>query len=402
MAITGGPGVLHFGGGILHIDWKFQRPAGDPPINVNAPRQIPVSAPSISDDEKTAVVSCLDFGRLSSGRYVAEFEEQFAAAHGMKFGVACNSGTNALKLALASACIGPGHRVACPTLTMVACGNAIRYVGATPVFIDSDPRTGNVDAGTLHWLIHAKMVDAVLAVHLYGEPIQDADFFRRFAKSRGVAWIEDCAEAHYAEHDNNGGPVGAGADYACFSFYANKIITTMGEGGMILVDNEKTAERLRRLRAHAFTPGDHFTHSELAYGDRMTDPQAAFGLVQHRRRHEFLRERAARASGYRTRLLTHPKFTLPHRSYWAANWVFPLLAVDQATRDRARRVLADAGVETRTYFKPLHQQAHFRAPHTYDSCPIACDLAARGFYLPLYPSLTLDDVDYICDVLLAI
>lgn len=367
----------------------------DPVVNCQAPRQIPVARPALGRAEADAVRDCVLSGWVAAGPRAEEFEREFAAAHGKRWGVACNSGTTALHLALAALEIGPGDQVLVPTLTMVAVANAVLYCGASPVFIDSQPGDGNPDGSLLDDRRFDKArIKAVIIPHLYGVP---AAGLLRACRRRlpGATIIEDCAESHYASVD--GQPAGSFGELACWSFYGNKIVTT-GEGGMVCTDNERLAERLRSLRAHAFTPGDHFHHRSLAFGYRMTEMSAAVGLVQHARRAELIGRRQQIAQRYFERLRRLAWIAFPERTFESAWWVFPLLAPDRSFRDRVRARLAEAGVETRTYFVPLHRQPHLRqfADGNY---PVADALSARGLYLPLYPDLSDDDVDYVCEVL---
>lgn len=367
----------------------------DPVLKTGAPRQIPVARPYVTDLDAECVRRAVSSGWVSQGPRVEEFEQAIAEAHGLKYGVACCSGTSALQLALAALGIREGERVACPTMTMVAVPNAILYVQGVPVFVDSDPETGNPDPAWVERVAWENPA-AVIVPHLYGEPA--AEFLaacRRHLPHTPV--IEDCAEAHYARLPN-GRSVGF-ANMATFSFYANKIVTS-GEGGMVCTNVDDEAERMRQLRAHAFTPGNHFHHQGLAFGMRMTDMQAALGLAQHGRRWDFLRERSAIAHQYLGRLTRIPWLSFPRRSPGSVWWVFPLLVQRGAplTRDELRAILADAGVETRTYFFPMHRQPHLRRYAT-DEYPVADDLAARGLYLPLFPGLTEDEVDYIADTI---
>lgn len=367
----------------------------DPAINPNAPRRIPVARPTIGEAEAEAAKRAILAGWVSGGPRVEEFERVFAQAHGKKYGVACNSGTSALHLALAAFDIGPGDEVVVPVLAMAAVANAVLYCGARPVFVDSQGGDGNADGS---WLADRRIagprVKAAIAAHLYGVPA--VGFLRACRKHLpGAVVIEDCAEAHYAAID--GEPAGSFGTVSCWSFYGNKIVTT-GEGGMVSTNDANMAERLRSLRAHAFTPGDHFHHQSLAFGYRMTEMAAAVGLVQHARRQELLARRKELARRYFAQLQGLAWATFPERTFESAWWVFPVLAPHREFRDRLRARLANAGVETRTYFVPLHRQPHLRKYATCDY-PAAESLSARGFYLPLYPDLTDDDVDYICEML---
>jgi perosamine synthetase len=367
----------------------------DPTVNRAAPRHIPVARPSLGEKEAAAAQAAVMSGWISGGERVAQFERAFAAAHGRRHGVACNSGTSALHLALAALDVGPGDRVLLPTLTMVAVANAVVYRGAAPVFIDVEPETGNADPHQLANVDHG--IKAAIVPHLYGVPA--AGFLqalrRRFPH---VPIIEDCAEAHYARVGTRA--CGSLGRLACFSFYANKIVTT-GEGGMVLTDEPRLADRLRSLRAHAFTPGDHFHHLELAYGYRMTDVNAAIGQVQHERHEELLARRAAVAQRYLERLDRLTWAVFPARVAGSVWWVFPLVCRNEAVRDAARAALAAAGVETRSYFWPLHRQPHLCRFATREY-QVADGLARRGLYLPLWPDMSDRDVDYVCDAIAAI
>jgi len=365
----------------------------DPIVNVNAPRWLPVAKPSLGDAEARAAYEAVRSGWISQGPIVERFERAMAKSHGKRRGVACNSGTTALHLALKAADVGPGDEVVLPALTMVACANAVLYCGAEPRFVDSELTTGNADPAQLQRAI-SRRTKAIIAPHLYGVPaIAFIEAARTLAPQATI--VEDCAECHYAMHGNR--PVGSFGRLATFSFYANKIIAG-GEGGMVLVDCERTARRLRSLRSHAFSPETHFCHEELAFGVRYTDLQAAVALVQHERRQELLARREAIARRYLEQLTGRHAIELPARTSGSAWWVFPLLARDRNARDLLRGRLAEAGVETRSYFIPLHQQKHLRQYAT-DAYPVAEQLADRGLYLPLWPDMTDEEVDYVAAVL---
>ena len=364
----------------------------DPVVNQRAARFIPVARPSLGEAEARAAYEAVRSGWISQGQVVECFEREFAACHGKRYGVSCNSGTTALHLALKAAEVEPGDEVVLPTLTMVACANAVLYCGATPRFVDSEPATGNADPAWLERALEPR-TKAVIVPHLYGAPaIEFLHAVRELAPR--AALIEDCAECHYAAA--GGRPVGSFGRFATFSFYANKIIAS-GEGGMVLVDCEQTARRLGGLRSHAFSPQTHFCHQELAFGVRYTDLQAAVALAQHRRRRELLASRAAIARRYQAHFEHLPALEIPARTSESAWWVFPLLAADGAARDRLRGRLAEAGVETRSYFWPLHRQRHLRQ-YARGEYPLADSLSARGLYLPLWPDMTDDDVDYVAAV----
>lgn len=367
----------------------------DPLINESAPRRIPVAKPSLGSLEATAAYDAIMSGWISAGPRVDDFERRFAELAGKRYGVTTNSGTTALHLALVAAGVGPGDQVVIPTLTMIAVANAVLYCGATPVFVDSLEGDGNPDG---RWLedchVAGIRTKAVIVPHLYGVPA--AGFLAACRKHLpNVPVIEDCAEAHFATID--GKPVGSFGSLSCFSFYGNKIIST-GEGGIVCTNDEQAAERLRSLRAHAFTPGNHFHHQGIAFGYRISEPQGAVGLVQLDRREEFIERRKAIAQRYIEHLRGLSWASFPERTFESAWWVFPIVTPNREFRDGLRKALADAGVDTRSYFVPLHLQPHLRRYVTHEF-PVAERLGQCGLYLPLFPDMSDGDVDYVCEVL---
>ena len=379
----------------------------DPVVNHEAERQIPVARPYLAGRKGKFLAKCLADAWISSGQMVEQFESRFASQNSSlpAHGIACNSGTTALHLALVASGVKSGDRVAIPTLTMVAVANAVRYCGAVPVFIDSllGRSAGNVDP--LAMADKSSDCNAVVIPHLYGVPSL-AKYELRASGYQGTI-IQDCAECHYATYQQLNGSstqlLDHPQDVLTFSFYANKIIAT-GEGGMVVTANPTQASRLRSLRAHAFTPGNHFHHQEMAFGYRMTDLQAAIGLAQIQRYRKLLRIRRQVAERYIAKLSSVPWLQIPPRPTGSVWWVFPILVkrahANEFTVERVRAVLAERGIETRRYFKPLHTQPHLsefvRPDQTFD---VADDLYRRGLYLPLYVGLKNDDVDYVCEAI---
>lgn len=369
----------------------------DPVLNRSG-RVIPVAKPWITDAEVNAVTDCVVSGHVSGGLRVSRFEGLFAAAHDRKYGIACNSGTTALRLALAAINIGPGDKVAMPTLTMVAVANAVLDCGATPVFCDSDlDGDGNIDVYRAVTVCFEQQCSAIILPHLYGHPIEfrEQDF--------PCPVIEDCAEIPYARFAD-GDSIGTRSTLACFSFYGNKIVTT-GEGGMVLCSEKLLNARLRGLRAHAFSEQEHFNHTEHAFGYRMSDMQAALGIAQHARADDILLRRQQVAEWYAEHLDGIKTLQLPAMPAGGVWWVFPVhVSADhyRRPRDDFRKACHAAGIETRTYFRPLHRQRHllkFAPPDAESRFYNADTHWQRGFYLPLYPEMTEDDVAYIAGVL---
>jgi len=368
----------------------------DPILNTKAEKLIWVAQPSLGLEEATAVASAVADNWISQGPKVKEFEEQIAKQTGKRFGSACNSGTTALHLALHVCDVGPEHEVVIPDLTMIALANAVLLTRATPVFADSSPKSavGNVELNTLKDKITEK-TKAVVVVHTYGEPVVDIEEIVEYCHNRGIWVIEDCAECHLGRL--NGKPLGSFGDVAIFSFYSNKIITT-GEGGMVTTNFQTMKERLDRVRMHAFTPGKHFCHTERAFGYRMTDLQAAIGIAQLTKADDFIERRLVIRKQYEECLEDVPYLNIPSTTDESAHWVMPMLADSLKERDGIRKHMADHGIDSRTYFQPMHEQ-QFLTRFAEGSYPVSKILADRGFYVPLYPKLSNEDVSYVIGVL---
>jgi perosamine synthetase len=354
-------------------------------LNLKAKRVIRVAEPWITDAEKAAVKYVLDSGWISSGPRVQQFEKEFAAAHDLPHGTACSSGFAALRLALAAANVKPGDHVVTSTMTMVAVAAAIIEAGAIPVFVDCDPE-GDPEICDLAEACNKHSAAACILPHLYSVAYNPAG--ERFC----CPVIEDCSECHYGKYRNyETQSVGSASDFACFSFYANKIITTGGEGGIVLSKDPDDKRRLDKLRSYAFSESEHFCHREHAFNFRMTEMQAAFGLAQHFRREEIIARRLEIAKEYTCELANTP-LCLPPDYPGRAWWVYPIRSIPLGS---IRSELHLAGIETRTYFKPLHQQPHLRKYAIGQTFENSDNLYRRGFYIPLYPQMSAEDVQYV-------
>jgi perosamine synthetase len=356
---------------------------------------IPVCEPLLDGNESRYVAQAIASNWVSSaGPYVKEFEQEFSRACAASFGVACSSGTAALHLALAAHGIGAGDEVIVPTFTMVATANAVKYTGATPVFVDSEPDTWNLDLDAVEAKI-SRRTRAIIPVHTYGHPV-DMDRLTALASAHSIRIIEDAAEAHGARY--KGRPVGSLGDSACFSFYANKIITT-GEGGMVLTNDPKVAALARNLRDHAFSQVRHFWHQRLGFNYRMTNLQAAVGLAQTERLKDLVALRRANAALYRRLLMDVPGLSLPPEADWASSvfWMYGILVEDSfgVSRDELREYMADRGIETRTFFVPMHLQPIYYEEYGSEAYPVAEELCRKGMYLPSGPNLPASEVEYV-------
>jgi perosamine synthetase len=384
-------------------------PGRDPELQVRIPRIpvseldlqtriIPVCEPTLNGNEAEYVLDCIESNWISSaGKYIPRFEEDFAEACGTRYGVACVNGTVALHLALATLGIGPGDEVILPTFTMIATINAVTYTGATPVLVDSEPVTWNMDLNQVADKITSR-TRVVMPVHTYGHPV-DMDPLLELAERHGLYIIEDAAEAHGAEY--KGRRAGSLGHAGCFSFYANKVITT-GEGGMITTDDPDIAQLASHLRDHAFSDERHFWHKYLGFNYRMTNLQAAVGLAQMEQMESFVRARRANAARYTAALQSIPGIVTPPEADWAKSvfWMYSILVEDEfgMTRDQLRAYLAEHGIETRTFFIPMHLQPIYYQAFQGQRYPISEMLCQRGFYLPSASSLTPREIDYITEM----
>ncbi|HLO13718.1 MAG TPA: DegT/DnrJ/EryC1/StrS family aminotransferase [Anaerolineales bacterium] len=365
--------------------------------------KIPVFEPAIEQDEIDSVVAALKRGEISGtfGESLKEFEQRFAEYCECKYGVAVANGTVALHLAVAAAGIQPGDEVLVSACTNIATALCVAHNNAIPVPVDSENITWNLDLDLIESLITPK-TRAIIPVHLYGHPV-DMDRLMKIARQHHLIVIEDAAEAHGATV--RGCKVGSFGNMACFSFYANKIITT-GEGGMVITNDEKLAERLRLLRNLGFTT-PRFRHEVLAYNFRMTGYQAALGVAQLNKVERIIEEKRRIAHTYNRYLGDIPGLQLPVELDWARNvyWMYALTVKPDfgLTRDELAQKLAEAGIETRTFFCPMNQQPCLQKIPGFRALPlpVADELWLTGLYLPSTHTLTEATIGKIADVIQA-
>jgi perosamine synthetase len=321
------------------------------------------------------------------------FEGQFAAYCEVEHAVATNNGTSALHLALLGMGVGPGDEVIVPTLTFVATANAVTYCGARPVFVDSEPRTMNLDAAQLEAAITSR-TKGILAVHLYGHPA-DMDAIAEVAERHGLFVIEDAAEAHGALY--KGRKVGGLADAGTFSFFGNKIITT-GEGGMVTLRDAGRTERIRLLRGQGMQQDRRYWFPVVGYNYRMTNIQAALGLAQLEQIAQYTAHHRQVAGWYTEELApVAGALQLPVEAPWArhAYWLYTVvLGGDVAVeRDAVMGGLAAVGIETRPVFYPMHvMEPYYEGRGRY---PVAERLSERGLSLPTHVGMKREDVVYV-------
>lgn len=361
--------------------------------------KIPVASPSLIGNEKEYVNDCLDSGWISSaGKYVELFETRFAEFCGVKHGIACCNGTVALHATLAALNVQPGDEVIVPTLTFVATANAVSYCGATPVFVDSENDTWNLDPARVAAKITPR-TKGIIAVHLYGHPAR-MDALKEIARAYDLFLLEDAAEAHGATYE--GQTVGSLGDAAVFSFYANKIITT-GEGGMVVTDNDALAERVRRLRGQGLDPARRYWFPIIGYNYRMMNLAAAIGLAQLEKIDEQLKLRAQIAALYQENLRGIDGLTWQHEQSWARHiyWMFNVVLEPDnwGERDEVMAKLEEKGIETRPVFYPMHVLPPYLNAARAEKFPVADRLAGNGISLPTWGGLKDIEISYICHAL---
>jgi len=363
---------------------------------MNATAFVPVNEPLLTGNEKKYLNQCIDTGWISSdGPFIREFEEKVATKVGRRHGVAVCNGSAALDVAVASLGIGPGDEVILPTHTIISCAAAIVRAGATPVLVDSDLHTWNMRPDEIARKITPR-TRAIMVVHIYGLPV-DMDPVLELARRHGLKIIEDAAEVIGQTY--RGKACGSFGDVSTFSFYPNKLITT-GEGGMVLVDDDLLAEKARGLRNLCFQASRRFVHEELGWNFRVSNLQAAVGLAQFERWDEAVAKKREIGRLYTELLAAVPQIDLPVASTdYAQNiyWVYGLLLNDSAGIDAPEAMLRlnKAGIGTRPFFWPMHEQPVFRRMGLFEgeSHPAAEKMARRGFYIPSGMALTNEQMD---------
>ncbi len=363
--------------------------------------KISVSEPNISKEDINSVVNALKSGWVSgAGPFVAKFEKEFARrVAGTKYAIAVNSGSSALQVALSAAGIASGDEVIMPTFTMVATANAVSFIGANPILVDADPNTWNIDVKAIEGKI-TKKTKAIVAVHIYGLAC-DMDAINKIAKKHHLLVIEDAAEAQGAEF--RGKKVGGIGVAGAFSFYGNKIITT-GEGGMVTTNSKKLAFIASKLRNNGIDENRHFWHKYKGYGFKMSNLQAALGFSQTLRFKNLLQKRRENAALYKRLLGNTPGITFPEepKGYKNCYWMFGVVIDPKKTRVSAaslRKKLAEEGIETRTFFIPIHLQPIYYKEYRGQKFPISERLSQEGFYLPSSFNLTKKEIQRVCNII---
>jgi perosamine synthetase len=362
---------------------------------------IPVNEPRLGQRELEYVTECIRSGWISSeGPFLESFEKEWARYCGRKFGIAVCNGTVALELSVECLNLQPGDEVILPTMTIISCAQAITYAGATPVLVDADPVTWCMDVEQAQSKV-TRRTRAIMPVHTYGHPV-DMDPLLEIASHHNLAIIEDAAEVHGAEY--KGRRCGSFGDLSCFSFYANKIVTT-GEGGMVLTDQDSYAERVRYLRNLCLQKERRFLHKELGHNYRMTNLQAAVGLAQVEQIDSALNKKRSMGSAYNQRLAHLQGIQLPVEKSWAKNvyWMYGIVLDEKLgiTAAEFSERLARRGIMTRPFFLGMHEQPALQNLGLFQSehYPVAERLARQGLYLPSGLALTEAQLNEVCEAL---
>ncbi len=382
--------------------------------------KIPMSSPDLSEADRQAVIDVINTPILSLGPKVVEFEKAFCDYTGAKHAVAVNSGTAGLHLCVHAAQIGPGDLVITTPFSFVASTNALLFENAVPVFVDIDPKTGNIDAGLVaqaaqdlsaggkaaeKWLPRqgrgAGKLKALLPVDVFGQPAA-MDKINAVAQEYSLKVIEDSCEALGATYQ--GKKAGTFGDFGIFAFYPNKQMTT-GEGGIVITDDAKSADFMRALRNQGRAPGDTWlSHTYLGYNYRLDEMSAALGSAQMSRLDEMLAKRETVAGWYAQRLSEIPQIEIPvvvpatTRMSW---FVYVIRLPKELDRAALARRLEARGVPIRPYFLPIHLQPYMveRFGYREGDFPVTEDLGRRGVAVPFSGVMSEAQVDYVCEAI---
>ena len=341
----------------------------------------------VDSDIRKAVEQVLDSGRYIKGDNLRQFEREFADFCNTKFAVGVSSGTAAILLPLMALGIKKGDEVIVPSHTFIATASPVKFLGATPVYVDIDPVTYTIDPAKLESAI-TKNTKAIIPVHLYGHPA-DMDPIKELAKKYDLTVIEDSCQAHAAEY--KGQKAGSIGDLAVFSFFPSKNMTVAGDGGMVTTNNEELAQKISMLRDHGRT--DKYIHEMLGLNLRLSEIPAAVGRQQLRHLDEWTKSRRHAAARY-TQLLAGMVET-PTEAQWAKH-VYHLYVIQTQDRDGLSKHLNEQGISTGIHYPvPVHKQPCMEAGDVYLPVTDAC--VDKILSLPMHPQLTDEQIEYVAE-----
>lgn len=354
---------------------------------------IPIASPQIGEEEIQKSIEVLRSGMLAQGPNVARFEKEFAAFCGTRHGISVNSGTAALHAALACAGIHAGDEVIVPTFSFFATASCVSMCGATPVFVDVDPKTFNIDPACVAEAITPK-TRAVIGVHLFGQPF-DLRPVLEICEDHKLALVEDAAQAHGAQY--KGKNVGGFGKAGCFSFYPTKNMTT-GEGGIVTTNDDEYATKMRIFISHG--QSEKYRHVMIGYNYRMTDIGGAIGCEQMKKLPDFNARRIANAS-YLDSHIKARGLVVPYRSpemkHVYHQYVIRIAPEFPMKRAEFMTYLADRGIGTAVHYPiPIHKQPVYQEQNPVVSCPVAEQLCKEALSLPVHPNLTRPMLEEIC------
>ncbi len=361
-------------------------------------RKIPIAKPNFGKEEETAVKKVLESGILASGPRTKSFEKEFAEYVGVEHAVAMTSGTVALDVALKALKIGPGDEVITSAFSFIASGNCILFQNAKPVFADIDPRTFNIDPSDVAEKITAK-TKAIIPIHMFGQPA-NMDALKEIAENKGIALVEDAAQAHGAEY--KGQKAGSIGDIACFSLYATKNMTA-GEGGIITTNNQKLADAARLLINHG--QSQKYQHDTLGYNYRMTEFCAAIGSVQLKKLDGFNEKRRENAQFLSNGIRKFTGLTVPYVDkdvkHVFHQYVMKVEDNYRLERNKLADCLAEKGVGVAVHYPvPIYRQPLYQTlGYGGTVCPNTEETCRRVLSLPVHPLVDRKDIEYILDVL---
>ena len=377
---------------------------------IATPPDIPLFDLRLEEDDYRAVREALESGWLTMGPRIQEFEAAYAEFLGSSHALALSSCTASLHLAYLAVGVGPGDEVVVPSMSFAATANAVLYCGGTPVFADIVGRNDlGIDVADVEARINER-TKAVCAMHYAGYPAA-VDRLRDLCHAHGIALVEDAAHSPSAELD--GRKLGTWGTAGCFSFFSNKVLS-VGEGGLLATDDDAVADRVRSLRSHGMTSGTwdrHRGHAEtydivdLGFNYRMDEPRAALLLSRMRRVEQEIDRRRAIVRGYRERLAGVERLTLPYEDAdvdRSSCYVMPTLLDESVDRREFRQALSGQGIQTSILYPAIHEFTEYRRRYPDVSLPRTEDVARTQVTLPLFPHMTEQQLDRVCEAVTAL